>query len=114
MFIDHSLHSTQVALLAVDAMVNYCVKQSPQFLNPCAGEPVQVRAVVIDLVARDVEIRAHRPGVSRDAGPKVVCDYVVRDRDVLIWVRAFDSVRLPVRIVQVDLTIDDLARVDLE
>ena len=33
----------------------------PQFLNRCAGEPIQVGAIVIDTVACDLEIRAHLP-----------------------------------------------------
>ena len=81
------------------------------FLNPCA-EDVKAPAVVVDLVACDQEIC---PGCSRvrpDAYPKVVGNFVIRDGDVCILVRDFDPPCLTVGIVQVDLTIDDLVRVD--
>ena len=82
------------------------------FLNPRAREQVKIGAVVVDLVAADDEIC---PGYSRvrpDAYPKVVGDYVIRYRDVCILVRDFDPASLTGGIVQVDLTIDDLVRVD--
>jgi len=82
------------------------------FLYSCTGQSVDVRAVVIDLVACDQEIC---PGCSRvrpDAYPKVVGNFVIRDGDVCILVRDFDPASLTVGIVQVDLTIDDLVRVD--
>jgi hypothetical protein len=62
------------------------------FLNPCAGKPIKVRAVVIDLVVCYSEIRPNCPGVCADACPEVVSDFVVSDRDVLILVRDFDPV----------------------
>src|SRR5580700_1853413 len=51
-----------------------------QFLNPSAGEPVNVRAIVIDLVACDLEIHARGPRVRRNASPEIIRDFVVRDR----------------------------------
>jgi len=83
-------------------------KAIAQFLNPSAGEPVKVRAIVIDLIARDLEIRARGSRVRRNASPEIIRDFVIRDRDVLIWICDFNPVGLAGRIVQVDLPIDDL------
>jgi len=82
------------------------------FLNPCAIEQAHVDAVVVDLVTADDEICSGCSRVRPDAYPKVVGDYVIRDRDVRILVRDFDPASLTVGIVQVDLTIDDPVRVD--
>ena len=65
-----------------------------QFLNPSTGEPVKVRAVVIDLIARDLEIRARGSRVRRNASPEIIRDFIVRDCDVLIWIRDFTPVGL--------------------
>ena len=82
-----------------------------QFLNPSAGEPVEVRAIVIDLVACDLEVHARGSGVRRDARPEIVRDFVVRDRDVLIGC-AISIAFAWARIVQIDLTTDDLVGVN--
>jgi len=82
------------------------------FLNPCGIAQVHVDAVVVDLVAADDEICPGCSGIRPDAYPEVLGDYVIRDRDVCILVRDFDPAGLAGGIVQVDLTIDDLVRVD--
>jgi hypothetical protein len=81
------------------------------FLNPYAEE-LQVLPVVIDLVACDQEICLSCPGVRPDALPEIVGNFVIRDGDVCILARDFDPFGLTGGIVQVDLTIDDLVRVD--
>lgn len=83
-----------------------------QFLYSGAIESGDISAIVVDLVASDTEICPGCPRVRRDAYSEVVGDYVIRDGDVCILVRDFDPAGLTAGIVQVDLTINDLVRVD--
>ena len=84
-----------------------------RFLNSYAGDEINVSAVVIDFVARDQEISPQCPGIRPDAIPEVIRNFVVRDSDVLILIPDFDPACLAGRIVQIDLSIEDLVRVDL-